>query len=332
MFKKYNSIENTYREEFLRRIQAAGFWREEYIVQEKVHGANLSYWTRDGEQFFAAKRTSQIGEEETFHNYDLILKELEPSFKNIWQDLKAKIENLEQLTIFGEIIGGDYPHPDIEPDKKAIVVQKGVYYSPSNRFYAFDIMVNTTTYLDVDMVNAYFEQENMLHAKTLFRGIIQDCMAYPNDFESTIPKELGLPELKPNIVEGTIIRPSKSSFFKNGTRLILKNKNERWSENKKYHKTIKRDEPLPEKLLKLQEAILGYVTENRLNNVLSKIGEVSHKDFGRILGMFSKDVIKDFFKDFGEAVDDLDKKELKLVKRSFSKAATSMVNAKLFGA
>lgn len=332
MFKKYNSIENTYREEFLRRIKGHGFWNVEYVVQEKVHGANLSYWTRDGEQFFAAKRTSQIGTEEKFYNHDLILKELEPKFKNIWQDLKTKIENLEQLTIFGEIIGGDYPHPEVESDKNGLMVQKGIYYSPSNHFYAFDIMINTETYLDVDAANAYFEQEELLHAKTLCRGTIQECMAYPNNFESTVPKELGLPELTPNIIEGTIIRPSKSSFFNNGTRLILKNKNERWSENKKYHKTIKKDEPLPEKLLKLQEAILGYVTENRLNNVLSKMGEVSHKDFGRIVGMFSKDVIEDFLKDFKEATEGLDKKELKLVKRSFSKAAMALVDQKLFGA
>ena len=40
MFRKYNSIENTYREEFLERIKSHGFWNDEFVVQEKVHGAN----------------------------------------------------------------------------------------------------------------------------------------------------------------------------------------------------------------------------------------------------------------------------------------------------
>lgn len=43
MFKKYNSIENTYRQEFLDKIKGHGFWEDEFVVQEKVHGANLSY-------------------------------------------------------------------------------------------------------------------------------------------------------------------------------------------------------------------------------------------------------------------------------------------------
>ncbi len=329
MFKKYTSIENTYRDEFLDRIKGHGFWGDEFVVQEKVHGANLSYWTINGEDFFSAKRTDLIAKHEKFYNHDLILTEIKPKLKNIWLELKKEFKDLKQFTIFGEIFGGDYPHKEVESDKKSTIVQKGIFYSPKNHFYAFDILINSEIYLDVDTSNEYFEKQNLLHAKTIFRGNINECLDYPNDFNSTLPTEFNLPELVPNVVEGVVIRPIKTRHFNNRVRVILKNKNEKWSENKKYHKSIKLEDKPSEKVIKLQEAILTYVTENRLNNVLSKIGEVSQKNFGRVLGMFNKDVVEDFLKDYSQITDELEKKELKLITKSFAKTATELINNRI---
>ena len=325
MFKKYNSIENTYRKEFLERIKGHGLWNEEYIVQEKAHGSNLSYWTNDGVNFFSAKRTEPLQKDEKFYNYENILDELKSNFHNIWNELKKNYLDLKQLTFFGEIIGGKYPHKEVIPEKGSIKVQEGIYYSPKNHFYAFDIMINAEKYLDPIEANNLFRKENILHAKTLFSGSIVDCLNYPNEFESTIPKDLGLPELKPNICEGVVIRPQINAYFNNGVRVILKNKNEKWSENKQYHKIIRKQEELSEKVIKLQEVILTYATENRLNNVKSKLGEVTQKDFGRVLGMFNKDIVEDFLKDYSQIVEDLEKKELKLITKSIGKVTAKMV-------
>lgn len=57
-YSKKKSIENTYREAFLEWIKRHDFWDDEYVVQEKAHGANLSYWTTDGINFHAGKRTA----------------------------------------------------------------------------------------------------------------------------------------------------------------------------------------------------------------------------------------------------------------------------------
>lgn len=325
MFKKYNSIENTYREEFLDRIKSHGFWEEEFVVQEKVHGANLSFWTTDGDTFFAGKRTDQLPEDEKFFNYEIVLEGIKAQLKNLWNDLISKYQDLNQFTVFGEIIGGDYPHPEVEANKTAILVQKGIYYSPKNHFYAFDILLNGETYLGVDAVNHYFEKHGLLHAKSIFTGNISACLDYPNAFDSTVAQELGLPELKPNVVEGVVIKPLETRCFNNGTRVILKNKNEKWAENKKYHGRIRTMDEPSEQVQKLKEAIQGYVTENRLNNVISKIGEVTQKDLGKLLGMFSKDVVEDFLKDYHEITDQLEKKELKLVTKSFSQPAMDLV-------
>ena len=329
MFKKYSSIENTYRDEFLEKIKSHGFWEDEFVVQEKVHGANLSYWTTNGKDFYSAKRTSQLLVDEKFYNHQLILEAIKPKLENIWLDLVSEITDLKQLTVFGEIIGGDYPHQEVAADKKAIMVQKGIFYSPHNHFYAFDILVNSETYLDVDVANHHFAKQALLYAKTIFKGGIKECLEYPNDFNSTLPQEFNLPDLTPNIVEGVVIKPAKTRHFNSGSRVILKNKNEKWSENKKYHKVIKQEDELSDKVVKLQEAILTYVTENRLNNVVSKIGEISEKDFGKILGMFNKDVIEDFLKDYHQLTDELEKKELKLITKSFAKTAAKLVKKKI---
>ena len=69
MFKKYTSIENTYRTEFLDRIKGHHMWEKRYVIQEKVHGSNLSFWTVNGEQFHTAKRTEGLDIDEKFYNH-----------------------------------------------------------------------------------------------------------------------------------------------------------------------------------------------------------------------------------------------------------------------
>lgn len=329
MFKKYTSIENTFRVEFLDRIKGHGFWHDTFVVQEKAHGANLSFWSTDGTTFHAAKRTSDVAADEQFYNYQQVLEDNVAGLQRIWMDLKQSVPELKQITIFGELIGGDYPHPEVAIDRQSLLVQNGIYYSPKNLFYAFDIQVNQEKYLDVAEANQLFKTHGLFHAKTLFSGSIEQCLAYPNDFNSTLPEELGLPALTPNVAEGTIIRPHTNLHFNNGTRVILKNKNEKWAENKRFHKSIKISDAPSDQVLLLQEAILTYVTENRLNNVMSKIGEVTPKDFGRLLGMFSKDVVEDFEKDYRAVLDKLDKREVKQITKSFGKAAAELVKRKL---
>ncbi len=329
MFRKYNSIENTYRAEFLNRIQSHGFWNDEYVVQEKVHGANLSYWTTDGKIFHAAKRTANLEMTERFYNFQSVLAILQPKFENIWTALKKAHPELTQLTIFGELMGGAYLHPDVARNPKAIKTQKGIFYSPNNEFFAFDLLLNRTDFLSVTEANQLFEKEGLLHAKTIFKGTIVECLAHDNAFNSTIPADLGLPEINPNICEGVIIKPIQPRFFNNGTRVILKNKNEKWSERIKLDKPLKPAVIYSERVLQLQELAKTYATENRLSNVLSKIGEVTTKDFGKVLGLFNKDILADFQKDYQEVLATLEKKEQKSINKSLGEVTTKLVRKRL---
>ncbi len=293
-------------------------------MQEKAHGSNLSYWTNDGISFRAGKRSAPLEEGEKFYNFAQILETIKPQLQGLWSDLKKTNASMEQLTVFGELIGGSYPHPEVARTKDAFKVQKGVFYTPDNCFYAFDILIDAQEFLDVETANHLLEKHGLLHAKTLYKGSIDDCLAFSNEFDSTIPALLGLPAITPNICEGTIIRPVKTLRFNNGVRVILKNKNDKWSETIKRAK-VQKEVVVPEQVAQLQQRILDYVTENRLSNVLSKIGEVTKQDFGKVLGMFNKDIVEDFRKDYAKEWDALEKKEMKMVTKSINKVTVAMV-------
>ena len=329
MFRKYNSIENTFQSEFVKQIKEAGFGNLEYVVQEKAHGANMSFWSFDGISFEAAKRTEPLNPDEKFYGFQAVLEKNLERLQALWKDIKQSHPDMEQLTVFGELIGGDYNHPDVPKDRTATKVQKGIFYSPSNEFYAFDMLIDNHVYMNTDTIEAYFEKHKILHAKTLFRGSLDECLKYPNDGESTIHLQLSHPTVSPNVVEGVVIRPVEPSFLGGGSRVLLKNKNEKWAEKAKARKRQLKKVELTDEVKQLQEEILLYVTENRLNNVLSKIGEITLRDMGKVLGMFATDITDDFMKEHGLAMDNLEKKEQKLVTKSITKKAVEMVKKKL---
>jgi hypothetical protein len=69
-----------------------------------------------------------------------------------------------------------------------------------------------------------------------------------------------------------------------------------------------------------------YVTENRLNNVVSKIGHISvPKDTGKLIGLFSKDILDDFLKEHSGKYAAVEKSEQKILNRHINTLATSMI-------
>lgn len=112
-------------------------------------------------------------------------------------------------------------------------------------------------------------------------------------------------------------------------RVILKNKNARWAEKKQRKKSAEPEVPLPEHIVELRDLALEYVNENRLDNVLSKIGEVTIKDFGRVLGAFNKDVSDDFQKDNAARLATVEKADLKRVNKLFGRVAADLVRVRL---
>ena len=330
-FKKYSSIENSFSREFMEHVVAEMPQDLECVVQEKVHGANTSFLC-DGETVRFAKRTSMLEDGEQFYDYPELLERYKARVLKLYTDIKAKYSEVAHISVFGEMFGGLYPHDDVKAERKVSLIQKGVCYTPGHEFNGFDIYLfsdDKGRYLPVDEVNDLFEANGFFYAKTLFRGTLAECLKYPNAFQSKIAEWLGLPAIDNNICEGIVIRPVVPMYLKNGSRVLIKSKNERFAEKKSVKKRNKLfAEPVPysETLQALIVEGEAYITENRLTNVLSHIGEVHFpKDFGRVMGLFSKDVLEDFLKEHGGSYSSLDKCEQKSLNEELNKLCTSLV-------
>ncbi|KFF20138.1 RNA ligase, Rnl2 family [Chryseobacterium sp. JM1] len=321
IFKTYNSIENAYQTRVIDQIRLQGFGDEIFIVQEKVHGANFSFFT-DGKEIKIAKRTAFIEKDEKFYNAHLILERYRKNVIDLFQKVKTIHPELEMVVIYGELFGGGYKHTEVEPVKEAIKVQKGIEYAAHNEFYAFDIKLNGTTYLDTDVVNQIFEETGFFYAKVLFQGGLEDALRFPNVFDSKIPAWLGLPEMENNMCEGTIVKTLKTRYFGNGARVILKNKNDKWVERSKMVKKDRKETQKPadfsENALNIWEEIQRYATVNRLHNVVSKVGEFEPKMIGKIIGLFAQDILEDFGKDFPDAFTSVEKDEQKRINKKLN--------------
>ena len=322
-FTKYNSIENTYREEFINQIKFNGYGKEVYHVQEKIHGSNFSILT-DGVEVKCAKRTGPVEDGENFYNAVEVVARYQEKVLSLFEYVKNK-RQIHSLTVFGELFGGFYNHEEVEKVKGAIKVQKGIEYCPENDFYVFDILINDEEYLTVLESNELFEKFDFFYSKSLFVGSLDEAIQYPNEFQSTIPNLKGLPLIENNSCEGVVIRPEKALFFKGGSRVILKNKNEKWSEKAHRKSNAIKKVEFTEVGQKVFAELVTYNTENRLNNVISKLGEVTIKQFGQVLGMMSQDILTDFEKDFPNQLSDLQKEERKQINKELNKEVTQLI-------
>lgn len=330
-FKKYNSIENAYQDDFISSIIEQGYGNLDFVIQEKVHGANLSFIT-NGQNIVSAKRTELILDNEMFFNSKLVQEKYSGNIIKLFKEVAEKY-NAKTLTIFGELFGGGYPHPETPKDETAKLVQRGIYYSPNNDFFAFDIMLDNEKYLDVERATQLFEKFGFIYAKSLFKGTLKECLSFSNEFKTTIPQYYGLPQIDGNICEGVVIRPIQPKYLRTGSRVLIKNKNEKWAENNNYidkailSKLLHEGEELSEEASFLCEEIYKLITQNRLANLISKIGEINpKKDLGKVLGLYNKDAFADFFKTFKESYDSLEKHESKAVNKFLNKHAAELIN------
>ena len=75
----------------------------------------------------------------------------------------------------------------------------------------------------------------------------------------------------------------------------------------------------------LCEEIAKYISENRLQNVISKIGTVTQKDYGKLLGLFCKDTLEDFLKSNRTEYEKLEKFESKAINKFLNSRAGNLV-------
>ena len=284
----------------------------DWVAMEKVHGAHFCIMVRevgkskDGQIRYgvqAAKRTTMLDERERFMNFQEVLDEYRAqaisAFQYVQQHKLSHGKTLHQLSIHGELFGGVYPHRDVKRVESAVAIQKGLYYSNKNDFYAYDLF-DGYTYIDYDVCIEVFEHSKLLYAEPMHRGPLYKLIDLDNTFNTSIPEKIyNLPSLKDNIAEGFVFKPVKTMYFSNGKRVIIKSKTDLFQEVdtsiepslwRKPKKGARREEKvLSPAVDEVWSALCTYITVQRLDNVGSK----GYKGIERTAPLI-EDAMKDF--------------------------------------
>lgn len=331
-FKTFSSIENSYRDRYVDKIRTY-FPGATFIVQEKIHGSNFAFYT-DGKDIKVAKRSQFLEGDaiKQFFHADQILERYHEKMLGVYQSVIEHVnETAIEVSIHGEICGGNYPHPDVEKNNTVKGVQAGVFYSNNIEFVVFDIKVNGS-YIGVQAMNTVCALNGVPFCGVLFEGNLDECLAYQNEFQTTIPGMFDLPPIEGNLCEGVVIRTKKALYCPNGERLLLKNKNEKFKEKHDggKTKTKKEQKPFPEHLVKYRDEIELFITDNRLRNVISKTGipEEKGKVFATLIKEFNHDIIIDFLKE-NEDFKEIDKNDQKLVTKKANQSACVLIRRNL---
>lgn len=278
-----------------------------WVVTEKVHGANFSFIYENGNLKFA-KRKEYLSWADDFFGFQLVVNKLEDRILRLFEKLSSEIV-AEKYIIYGELFGGKYPHPEVEPVKDLYAIQTGVYYTPSIEFCAFDIALETDGiaskyYLDYETAVSYFEQFGIFYAKPLFIGKFNEALNFNIRINSAVPKEFNLPELKDNLIEGMVVKPFNQTDHTIFSRPIVKLKNPEFDEEDKFHEAEKWSfipgvSSKTEDLSFIVEELRNYITLNRLKSAVSKTGKPDI-DNPRRMSEIKTELLEDAITDFND--------------------------------
>ncbi len=296
-FNKYSKIENHYREKYIHYLQELGFDKLQYQITEKIDGANFQFIT-DGNNVRVASRNNVV--DGGFYNCESVIQQYS---KNVKELKKKYFLNSQQVSIYGELYGN--------------TIQKRIDYGVDIQFIGFDISVD-------GMLISPLETERVLNLMQIpvvstleVTDKLDKALEYNNKFKSKIYPDAN----DTNITEGIVIKPVEPLYLPNGSRVIIKSKNEKFSEKKKKNNNKQQN---PFNALAEQ-----YITENRVNSVLSKFGYAKPEDFGTIIKLLSEDAIEDMISDGDIPGNYNNTSEYKLIRKAVSSKAAEFLRKNL---
>ena len=323
--------------------------RGDWVACEKVHGSNFGVVleTENGKDIVKfSKRSGFLRTNEDFFGYQCLIPEFDKQIHQTRSTLEEHLGNkIEAVLLNGELFGGKYDHPAVKPERQACLVegreivanppQKDDFpqYTPRLSFYAFDLKFKlrsddpSWTMCTFDQASDVFRKvDGLVYSKPLRRGDLEDVIALPEEFQTTIPALLGLGDypLENNWAEGYVVRHvlhGTPGFQSGQVSTMLKVKAVFFQELRHKDQEFKRELEDVRKLLQLvlpdPEAVLAKsdfdfwlavknrISQSRIQGLVSKLGpdpirngEISFKDFSRRL---AGDALKDALKEVATA-------------------------------
>lgn len=302
-FVKYRSVHNMSRAKIIKAIKAEFHDQKPWVAVNKYHGANFQLMA-SAEEVIACSRERIIEPAEDFNSHRAMMPYLTARAKEIQSYFGVNI------SIFFEIFGGSYPHPDVPKINNFSRVAKGVWYCPFVDVRVIDIKVDEE-FLDWDEMCEISYRYGLEPAKELARGSFDELIELDPEFEDPTYLEYNLPKIDGNISEGYVLRPLKDVYFNNGRRVIVKKKSKKFAEKKQASKAPRPQMVLSETELEALNNLSACITENRLNNIMSHGDSYTYKDFPMLQGLFVQDILKEEAEeDYIEALDKAEKKRI----------------------
>ncbi|WP_052507050.1 RNA ligase family protein [Desulfonatronovibrio magnus] len=285
MFKKYPSMDNTYQIKSIERWKEfhPNLEEEEYIVLEKIHGTNFSIIFDPGSTPYFASRNRVLEPEEDFFGLREVVLADDHNFLMDHFIRKANDENMS-WQVYGELFGPG--------------VNKGVFYGKKRDFRLFDLRRD-------GFLLPHREFEAIMHSLNLehyiapslgtFHGL-KAALDVPVEGVSSLLTPEGYNE--ENVLEGIVIKPYRQILLSPvGYTFMLKKKTEKFQEVTKKAKTPKPSDEHPI-VSALNQRFSRYITDQRLQNVFSKEGVISHKkEVSKYIQLLLEDAKEDFLKD-----------------------------------
>ncbi|MGW2376233.1 RNA ligase family protein [Kitasatospora sp. NPDC001683] len=210
----------------------------EWIATEKVHGAHFAV-VCDGASVRPAKRRDLLGDEEldAFFGVSRIWPQLLVAAGRFAAVVRARWGESAVVTVYGELAGGRYPHPDVPAVAGVEPVQTGVWYAPGLRWLPFDATVRTDEgrwWVPDRELRAAASAAGLTCVPLLGRGSLNALRELPVAFPSRVPALLGLPEPADNLAEGYVLKPAGEWRESDPARPLIKVKQKAFAEDERY--------------------------------------------------------------------------------------------------
>ena len=210
----------------------------EWVATEKVHGAHFALVCGHA-GVRPAKRRGLLDEDELDGFFGV---------SRIWPTLSVAAARCAALlrgagdgvvTLYGELAGGRYPHPDVAEGggpEGAQPVQTGVWYAPDLFWLLFDAQVEAGErrwWVAERDVRAAAAEAGLVSVPVLARGALKQVQDLPAAFPSRVPALFGLPELAENLAEGYVLKPA-GKWDDGIARPVLKVKQKAFAEDERF--------------------------------------------------------------------------------------------------
>ena len=313
MFKKYSSIENGYRKKYVEIVKEHPEFNDVlWQVTSKIDGSHYSFCVNaETLQVRPGKRSGLT--DGGFYNSQEVFDRYKEAAVAITKEIILSTDAvILAVQVEGELFGDG--------------VQNRVKYGPKD-YVAYDIQVICTLndgqcsyYMAPKKVVELCDTFNMPHAP-----IIEEAVSFDKAMDVN-PKFVSLISSQPipeNWEEGIVLKPTKPLTLGNGSRVIIKNKNEAFSE--KRVKKVKPEVTWSDEMNQVYATMIEFNTENRIRSALSKMGKVTQKDFGKLLGVVVKDLLDDWVKEYSYGT--LEKSEQKVLTKQLNRDVGDLIRS-----